>query len=199
MDPATLAVAGIVASVAGTGASMFGQYESAQAQSQAANYQAQVARNNQIIANQNAGIAVQQGQQQEETQRIKTGEIIGNELAAQGASGVNPNIGSALDVRSSAAETGELDANSIRYNSQLKARDFTTQASSYGAQAGLYSAEAGWDMTAGYLGMGSSILGGASSVSDKWLRYQMNGIFGNNSPNPAGGAIGAWGGNTAFV
>jgi hypothetical protein len=27
----------------------------------------------------------------------------------------------------------------------------------------------------------------------------MNGIFGNNSPNPAGGAIGAWGGNTAFV
>ena len=194
-----VAVGSLVAGVLGTGVSMFGSYESAQAQSQAANYQAQVARNNQIIANQNAGIALQQGQQQEQTQRIKTGEIIGNELAVQGASGVNPNKGSSLDVRSSTAETGELDALTIRYNSQLQARNYQLQGQMSGEQASLYSAQAGWDTQAGYLGMGSSILGGASSVSDKWLRYQMNGIFGNNSPNPAGGAIGAWGGNTAFV
>ena len=183
MDPATLAAAGIVASVAGTGTSMIGAYENAQAQSTAANYQAQVARNNQIIANQNAGIAVQQGQQQEETQRIKTGEIIGNELAAQGASGVNANTGSSVDVRSSTAETGELDALTIRYNSQLQARNYQLQGQMSGEQASLYSAQAGWDTQAGYLGMGSSLLGGASSVSNKWLQYQQWGVLGNNSSN----------------
>ncbi len=180
MDPVTLGIASLAFSAVGTGVSAYGQYESSQAQSAAALYQAQVARNNQVIANQNASIALQQGQQQEQTQRIKTGEMIGSELASQGASGVNPNKGSSLDVRSSAAETGELDAATIRYNANLKARDFMTQASSYGAQAGLYSAEAGWDQTAGYLGMGSSILGGASSVSSKWLSYQQQGVFGSS-------------------
>jgi hypothetical protein len=87
------------------------------------------------------------------------------------ASGVNPNTGSALNVRSSAAETGELDALTIRYNSNLQARNLQYQGDIYGSQAQLYSSQAGWDLA-------NSILGGASSVSNKWAQYNMLGVPG---------------------
>ncbi len=151
------------------------------AQSQAANYNAQVARNNQIVANQNAQITLQQGQTQEEAKRIQTGEMGAAIVANEAASGVNPNEGSALNVRSSAAETGELDALTIRYNSNLQARNLQYQGAQYGAQAQLYSSQAGFDVA-------NSILGGASSVSSKWLQYNQMGVWGNQPQNPASGA-----------
>jgi hypothetical protein len=142
-------------------------------QSQAANYNAQVARNNQVLAQQNAKLAIQEGGVQEQAQRQKTSQLIGAEVAQGAASGVNPNTGSALNVRSSAGETGELDALTIRYNAQLAARNALIQGSSFGAQAGLYSAQSDWAVA-------NSILGGASSVSDKWLKYNQFGISGFN-------------------
>ncbi len=165
--PIVLGVASLVASVGG--AVMQGY-----SQSQAANYNAQVARNNQIIAQQNANLALQQGQVAEQAQQQKTAQMIGGLEAQEGASGVELSSGSPLSVRSSAAETGELDALTIRYNAQLQARNYMTQASSFGAQAGLYSAQSNWAVA-------NSILGGASSVSDKWLNYQLRGVFGNSA------------------
>jgi hypothetical protein len=142
---------------------------SAYSQYQSAQYNAQVARNNQTIAQQNSSIALQQGQTQEENQRLKTGGMVAGIEAQQAASGVNANTGSSVDVRSSAAETGELDALTIRYNSNLQARNFTQAANSYGAQASLDEAQGEW-------GVAGSILGGASSVSGKWLQYQQSGV-----------------------
>jgi len=177
MPPTALAVASIGASVIGTGVQMLGAEKQASAQAQYANYMAQVARNNQTIAEQNSQIALQQGQVAEQAQRQKTAQLIGAELAQEAASGVNPVSGSALNVRSSDAQIGELNALTARYNAALKARDYETQASSFGAQTELYSAQAGWDQSAGFLNMGSSLLGGASSVSDKWLKYRQSVIF----------------------
>jgi len=168
--PLALGIASLVTTVGGFAMQGY-------AQSQMADYQAQVARNNQIIANQNAAISLQQGTQAEETQRIKTGEMIGSLDAQEAASGVNPNTGSPLNVRASARETGELDAEMVRYNAGIQARNYLYQGQMAGAQAGLYSAEAGWDVA-------NSILGGASSVSNKWLGMQMSGVFGNQTPNP---------------
>jgi hypothetical protein len=169
-SPIALGVASLFASVGGFAMQGY-------AQSQAADYNAQVARNNQVIANQNASIALQQGTVQEEAKRIQTGEMMGGIVAGQAASGVNPNEGSALNVRSSAAETGELDALTIRYNTNLAARNLQYQGAQYGAQAQLYSSMAGWDI-------GNSILGGASSVSNKWLQYNQMGVLGNQPSNP---------------
>jgi hypothetical protein len=158
-----LAIAGLVTTVAGAGLSAYSQYQSSQ-------YNAAVASNNQTIANQNAKMALQQGQQAEQAQRIKTGSMIGAIEAQQAASGVITNSGSALNVRSSAAETGELDALTIRYNANLQERNYRQQAQNFGAQASLADASGMW-------GVASSILGGASSVSDKWLKYNDMGIF----------------------
>ncbi len=170
-----LAIAGIVASVASAGVGMMSSMESA-------NYNAQVAKNNQITANQNASIALQQGTVQEEAKRIQTGEMMGGIVASQAASGVNPNEGSALNVRSSAAETGELDALTIRSNANLQARNLQYQGAMYGAQAQA-------DIAGGEWSAASSILGGASSVSNQWLRYSMAGVPGFNLGNQPGNPI----------
>ncbi|MFZ0931951.1 MAG: hypothetical protein WAN11_25355 [Syntrophobacteraceae bacterium] len=170
--------AAVALSVASLVASAGGAIMQGYAQSQSADYNAQVAQNNQIIANQNAGIALQQGQRQEEAKRIQTGEMIGGIKAGEAASGVNPNTGSALNVRSSAAETGQLDALTIRYNANMTARNDTYQGAMYGSQAAMYSAAGNWDIA-------NSILGGASSVSNKWLQYNQMGVFGNQPSNSA--------------
>jgi hypothetical protein len=162
---AGLGIASLVTSLAGAGMSAYSQYQSAQ-------YNAQVARNNQITANRNASIALQQGTVQEENQRLKTGAAMGAMEAQEAASGVNPDTGSSLNTRASLAETGELDALTIRYNANLQNWNMKNQANAFGAQASLDQAQGGW-------GVASSILGGASSVSGKWLQYNQTGVFGN--------------------
>ncbi len=147
------------------------------ASAQSADYMAQVANNNNLIAQQNANMALEQGQIKEEAEREQTGARIGRERAAFGAMGVDPNSGSALDVRTSTAELGELNARTIKYNTQVQAWNDINQAKAYGAQSRLYSAQSGLDSV-------NSILGGASSVSNKWLNWQMY-----------GGSVGANGGS----
>jgi hypothetical protein len=170
-----LAAGSIVTGV--TGSVMQGE-----AAAQSAGYMAQVARNNQIIAQQNANMALEQGTIKEEAQKEQTGARIGSMRAAYGAMGVDPNSGSALDVRSSAAELGELNAQTMKYNAHVQAWNDINQAESYGAQSRLYQDQEGWD-TAG------SILGGAGTVSNKWLQWQLmsgGGGFGSFTSNNSG-------------
>ncbi len=168
-----LAGASMVTGVAG--AVMQGE-----AAAQSADYMAQVARNNQMIARQNANMVLEQGSSAEEAQKEKTDAQIAQERAAYAAMGIDPNSGSALGVRRSTAELGELNAETIRYNAGVQAWNDVNQANSYGAQSQLYQSQAGWD-TAG------SILGGASTVSNKWLNWQlMNGGGGGAAGNPLG-------------
>ena len=182
--PAALGIASMVASVAGAGMSAYSQYQSAQ-------YNAAVARNNQTIMNRNASIALQQGTVNEENQRLKTGNMIGAIQSQQAASGVQTGSGSALDVRSSAAETGELDALTIRYNANLQNWNMKNAANEYGAQASLDEAQGEW-------GVAGSILGGASSVSDKWLKYNQMGALSDSGGSGliSGTPTASWDNNT---
>jgi hypothetical protein len=170
--PIALGVASLVAAAAGTAMSGYSSYESSK-------YNAAVAQNNEIYAKQNANAALEQGQVQEEDKRLQTGEMISGINAEQAARGVVTSSGSALDVRSSAAETGELDALTIRYNANMTARNDIQNAQNYGAMASLDEAQAGW-------GAAGSILGGASSVSNKWLQYNQYGVFGGGGGGGAG-------------
>jgi hypothetical protein len=186
MPPAVIGVASIAVAVAGSAMSMYSQQKSAA-------YQAQVATNNQIIGQQNAKIALAQGQVEEGNRRLKTGAVVDAAEAQQAASGINPNSGSALNVRSSAAEMGELDALTIRYNSNMAARTDIQQSNNYAAAASLDQAQGQWGMT-------SSILGGASSVSDKWMKYQQAGVGGGSGgSNISGNPASAWSNNNFNV
>jgi hypothetical protein len=193
--PAVIPIIAIAATAIGTGVTIAGQQAAASAQSKAASYQAQVAQNQQQIASEQAKQASAAGQQQAYNQGMKTRAIVGSEMAAQGASNVDVNTGSNVDVRSSAAALGQLDALTIRSNAARQAYGFETQATSYGAQAGLEKQQASGAATAGNLAATGSLLSGASSVARQYQGFLQSGALPGGSSGGGGGAVG---GNSVF-
>jgi hypothetical protein len=177
-SPLFLAAGSLVSTVVGAGISAYGQSKTAQANAQAATYQAQVAANNQKIAQQNAQFSLASGRQQAQIQDIKTGQNLGQIKAAQAASGLDVNTGSNLDVQQSAAEIGRLDTLTIMNNAMKQSGGFLAQGQQFTAESQLDTMKASAAQTAGSIGVASSILGGASSFSDKWLGYQQKGVAG---------------------
>lgn len=168
-DPVNLANASIGSSILGTGISAFGSLSN----SKAFSYQSQVARNNQIIAEQNAIFEEQKGVIDEQTQRLRTAQGVGQEIASAGASGLDVNSGSKVDVRRSLQAVGDLDALTIRDNATRRSAAYRAQGANFGAEASLKKSAARFAM----LDPASSILSGATSVADKWLTYKQQGIY----------------------
>lgn len=173
-----LAIAALGASAVGAGVSAYSAHEQGVAQQQAMLYQAQIARNNQDIANQYAEAEIQKGQRLEEAKRMETASQEGAVRAAAGASGLEVNADSPLRLQGDTAKLGELDALTIRDNASRAAYGYKVQGMSYAAQAQLDEMGGASAARAGVLGQWSSIIGGASSVSDKWVGYKTKGIFG---------------------
>jgi hypothetical protein len=172
-----LADVALGASALGAAASAVGSYEQGRAASNAANYQAQVARNNQVIADQNASFALQQGQQQVAAKQQQTAQTISDQRAITAASGIDPNRGSSVRIQGDTAALGALDAATISNNAARTAWGYQTQAGDFGAQASLLQSQASSATASGELGAFSSIIGGASSVANKWLTYNQQGVF----------------------
>lgn len=163
-----------VASAAGAVTGAVGAEQTAAAQQKAASYQSQVAANNQALANQAAQQTTAAGESQVATQELKTRADIGAIESAQAASNVNVNSGSAVDVRSSAASLGQLNALNIRTTAEQQAYTQQVQGTSYGAQSGLYQQEANQAPIAGAIGANSSLLSGSNGVANQylaWTRY----------------------------
>lgn len=170
--------AGLGLSALGGVTGAIGAIQQGQAASEAAKYNASVAASNADMAKRNAQMAGEAGAQQAAMQEQKTRAQVGEIKANQAASGVDVNSGSALDVRSSAAELGELDALTVRTNAAKEAYGYQTQAVSDKAQAGLDRFEAENDETAGELGAASTLLGSAASGASNYYRYKMSGGLG---------------------
>ena len=165
-----LEIAALALSAAGTAASVIGQANRGQADAAQASYMAQVARNNQAAAERNATLARQQGAVQEDRQRLKTAQLLGSQRAALASQGGDVNTGSNLDILGDTARAGESDALAIRHNALTQALGYEQQAAGAGGQASLYSADAANTMANLPFGIGSSLLGGASSLADRWAQ-----------------------------
>ena len=139
---------GSVAMLAGTAVSAYSQYSAGQSQRALANKQAQ-------IGEAQANDALARGVEAERRHRLQTRGLIGAQRASLAAQGVDVNDGSALDVQTSAATMGEMDAQTIRRNSQLEA---------WGFRAGAANTRASGQIAAraGALNATGTILGGVS-------------------------------------
>jgi hypothetical protein len=169
--------AGLVGSLVGSVVNASGQQEQAQAQSEAAAYQAQVAQNNAAIAQQNAKLDIQAGETAAVNQGLKTRAAVGTARANQGASGVDPNTGSASAVQAGQQEIGYLDALTLRSDAAKKAYGQEVAATSDTAQAGLEELEAGQAQEAGTIGEVGTLLSGASTVGTNFANMQNKGVF----------------------
>ncbi len=142
---ATMATVGTVSSVLGglgTVASALGAIQQGQAAKKSANYNAQIQEHNAEIAQNNATLAGREGAANAAIEQQKARANVAGIKAAQAANGVDVNTGSAVDVRSSAAELGELNAITVRSNAVKQAYGYQTQAASDKAQAAKVLAEA---------------------------------------------------------
>lgn len=164
----SLATVAEVASVAGAGIAAVGAIQQGNAASQAAAYNAQVAANNAKIATQNAALIGAEGENNVAQAQSATRAKVGGIIASQAASGVDVNSGSAVDVRSSAAELGELNAINIRANAAREAYGQQTQSASFTGQSALDRAQSANDTTAGDLKAGGTLLSGFGNA---WTQY----------------------------
>lgn len=156
----------------GTAMSAYGMYQQGQAAKKQAEYQASVSRNNQAIAEQNAKAALARGEAEEERHRDKVSLLHGRQTSLLSAGGVDISDpdSSAVDVLVGTMELGELDAQTIRHNSEMEAREHRVRGMNFGAEAGLNSSRATAAGQAGTFGAATSLLSGAGSVADKWYR-----------------------------
>lgn len=158
----------LAAGVIGTGITAAGAIEQGQATANMANYQAVVASNNATIANQNANYAIQAGEAQAANTSQKGAAAMGKVKAAQAASGVDVNTGSAADVQQGERQTNQLDTETVLNNSELQAYGYRSAATSYTAQAGLEETEAEQAPIGADIGATGSVLSGISGVGLKW-------------------------------
>lgn len=162
----------IAATVASTALSAAGQIQQANATSAASGYQAEVARRNMQVMEWNAQRAQQEGQAEEDKARLRTAQIKGAQRAALASQGGDVNEGSNLDILGDTERAGETDALTIRSNAALRAYGFRVQGANAGAQAGLFDM-ASANATANLpFSVGSTLLGGASSLADKWMAWK---------------------------
>jgi hypothetical protein len=174
MGVATAAIGGLglVSGLAGSLFNAGAQQEQAQAQSEAAAYQAQVALNNAAIARQNATLDIQAGETAAANQGLKTRAAVGTARANQGASGIDPNTGSAAAVQTGVREMGYLDAMTLRSDAAKKAYGQEVAATSETATAGLEELQSEQATEAGEIGETGSLLSGISTVGANFAKLQ---------------------------
>lgn len=103
---------------------------------QQASYQAKVAKMNEQIAKENASRAIDRSHiEQEDFDRFETANLLGEQEAAQSASGLTLTGKSQVMTRAAARKLGRRDALNIIQAGEIEAYNYRTQAANFAAQA----------------------------------------------------------------
>lgn len=182
-DPFTagLAIVGAGASFAGSMTQASGAKYQAAAQANEYMYRAGVARINQQIAKQNADYERYVGEVNATNLGLKTQATIGQQRAAQGASGFDVNTGSNVRVQDSTRMLGKTDIATARANAARRAYGYELTAWEKGVEADYGPVAAANAKKAGNISASASILGGVGSVASKWLQASSAFGFGGGS------------------
>jgi hypothetical protein len=146
--------------------SAVGALSQANAASKNAKAQANVARYNAEVSRQQSQTALQVSAAQQEEQRRKNVQILGNQRAAAAQSGLGFG-GSNADILDQSATLSELDRLNIAYEGEMRSRGFSTQSTLDTYQSGVYDRNAKDAKTAGLFGAATAIATGAASYYNK--------------------------------
>ncbi|MCU7931434.1 MAG: hypothetical protein KZQ90_11585 [Candidatus Thiodiazotropha sp. (ex Codakia rugifera)] len=139
----------------------FGTFMQAIAQNESGKANARIMRNNAAMAMVRANAVRARGRAEEQYSRYHTKRTIGGAKTAIASNGFAVDSGSALDRVSDIAAFGELDALTIRYNTELDAQGLETQASQYRAMASYERQKGKFNMLSSF----TSMVGGAITES----------------------------------
>ncbi len=169
-DPTTIAGASMGAQAAGTGIKAFGDWFSGQAQSNQFQYQAGVAAANAQLARQDAIYETRMGEVKAQQVGMRGRAEVGRTRVGYGAGNISTATGSPANVLRSETALTQADEATTRANAAKRAYGYNVAAAEDTAQAGMYRTAADTAVTASYINMASTIVGGAGNVSDKWLQ-----------------------------
>ena len=149
----------LAASAAMSAVGAIQQGMAAQAQAKAAQGAAEY---NATIKRQQAASELQQANAREEQQRRGTRQVLGQQRAALAQAGIGMG-GSALDIEEQSADRAELDALTMRYEGDLRAKGLLAAAegAEYEGRAAISAGKNA--MTGAYLSAGASLLSAAGS------------------------------------
>lgn len=167
--PVALAAVGGGISLAGGVASAMGARYAADAKANMYEYQAGVAKLNEQIEKQNADYARKSGEVSASIVGAKAKQQMGLIKAGQGASGLDVNSGSNVQVQESQQNTASFDQATTRSNAARQAYGYETGAVTQQANQGLSRMGAEAARTSGDLNVASSIIGSVGSVASKWM------------------------------
>lgn len=179
-------IASGILGVVGTAVSVAGSIASAAGAKAQADYQAQVAKNNAVIAKKNAEAASTQAQQQQVSQDDQTRALIGQQEALQAGSGLSVSGASQLRTRRTAAKLGDVDRTNIREEGQTNIMNYLQQSANFTSQASAAKAQGRGAILGGFLDATSSLISGASSVSNP---SRITGAKSNKARNNLGGGF----------
>lgn len=163
-EPTTLLAISVGLGAIGTGIAVHGSIQAGKARKAEMERQAVVARKNAEIAKENADETKKQGQRDIARKRLETRQLIARQRVGMGANGIELDSGSALDVQLDSQMMGELDAENIKRNAELKARAYLQQGENFNYQADANIASGNAAQRAGVLNGVASGLSGAGSV-----------------------------------
>jgi hypothetical protein len=168
---------GLGATLAGGILGAFGENKKGESQQAMYNYKAQVAKINADIDRQNAAWARTKGETEAMQYGMKAAQQRGAIRAAQGASNIDVNTGSAKEVQRSQERIKDMDLATIRSNAAKVAYDYETKAVMDENQAGLDTMAGSYAKQAGEIGAASSIIGTVGTVSSKWQQGKTTGLW----------------------
>ena len=170
-----------IGAVAGGLLGAFSAKSSSNSKAKELQYKAGIARINAQIARQNADWTRRAGEVGAQQKGMEGRFRLGQTKVIQSGKGLDVNTGSNAAVQEAEHEISQYDQSMIRSNAAHRAYGFETEAVGKEAEAGLLDMGVESVNTAGNYAAASSILGGATSVADKWMQY--NTTFGGSS-NP---------------
>ena len=191
-DPVTMTMAAIsmAASAGGAVTSFLGAKEQGAAEQQMYAYKAAVAQQNQKIAAQNAQNAIVMGGNQAMFSGLKAAQQMGVITAEQAASGIALTGGSAADVRKGQLMGAQTEEAQLRSEAAWRAHGFEVEGLTQQEAATMDIMSGQTAKTAAGYQEAGSLLGGASSVADKWMKFNQQGVPGFSS-NPFSNVFGS--------
>ena len=164
-----------VMAAAGTIMNVISAKQNADAQSEAYQSQANIAKQNSLYNQAQAANASYNGAQAEQQIALKRQQVTGTQRADYGASGVDPNSGSALSVQNSSIMQSLADQIQTRQNAVNEVWGYQTESVANQNLANDYKAAANNAQTVGKFNMASSLLNGATSLSSMYGQYEQTG------------------------
>ena len=130
-----------------------------------ASYQAKVAEMNAEVANDNAKRTIDRTQIEEQDNAAENLALIGEQEAAQGASGLSINSESSRRIRKASRVLGRKDTLNIRQAGEIEKYNYEVEAANQTAAAGMARIGGIGSLLSGFVQGGGSLIGAASPTA----------------------------------